>query len=480
MADEPAATATTLTDQPTVINGFDRLAAAATTAPAPTTAPAAAPSTTTAEPAASTTAVAPTEQQPPVTGPATAAEQPPSTAGEHDPTPYRDQPHLLPEHALLGSLLHTPKALDDLENFLGVRDFSTPHTRAVYATLRGLHRTGALFDVAAMPTPAQQLHAANENQLLLFTELRSGSPRFTTINVPDPTSVIAQLNAAAPLDSLPFRGVYDPAAQLRLGRMVLEDSCRRQLRAMGVLMHRAKPLIPPATTTPQRAERSAQTLASNLARIHNQLQNMTERLIRAVHQTGPTTTADQQHHPQPNQRRWRIPERLRVLSAPLQHRAERHILHLALHAGRMDTVPNEILTLTPNDFTNPRHANLWKTITNLQTRGLPVNYVAVFRETRNPGFPHRPMPTDRALTRMAEPPDITPERVARSLRTLVSAALARATHHGNRTISALAADNTQPLNTLLGQATQEINALATRANTAVQQHHAMNQHTHRR
>jgi hypothetical protein len=43
MADEPAATATTeLADQPTLVNGFDRLAAVTTT-PAPTTAAAAPP-----------------------------------------------------------------------------------------------------------------------------------------------------------------------------------------------------------------------------------------------------------------------------------------------------------------------------------------------------------------------------------------------------------------------------------------------------
>ena len=462
MADDSAVITAKPADQPAIVNGFDRLTAA-TAAPSPT-AP--------AQPA-------PEQPTPPTSQPAV-TEQPGAAAAE-EPTPYSDSPHLLPEHALLGSLLHVPEALDDLEQFLGVRDFSTPATRAIYATLRGLHRAGALFDLAAMPTEAQRLHAANENHLRLLTALRATPPPFTPISVANVPRVLAELIAAAPVQSVPFRGVYDPGAQLRLGRMVLEDSCRRQLRAMGVLMTRATPLVTPANHAPERSHRATQTIISNLERIHGQLETMTKRLTQAVQRTGPSavgaaTKAGVHRRVDLPAPRHRMPDRLRALSAPLQHRAERHILHLALHAGRMDDIPQEILNLTPDDFTNTRHANLWRTITDLQARGLPVNYVAVFRETRTSGFAHRPMPSDRMLTRMAQPPDITTTRVARSLRTLITTALFRATNNSNRVVSALASDTTLPVDAALGQAKDELSALAARANTTLQQHRRITTH----
>lgn len=172
MADNISAITAALDGRPApVVNGYDRLTAAA--AP-PTTPP-------------------PPQTEPPGQAhPAPEADQP-SPAPAAQPTPYLDDPHLLPEHALLGSLLHAPKALDALQDFLGVRDFSTPQTRAVYATLRGLHRTGGLIDVAALPTEAEQLRAANENHVRLFTELRATPPRFTSIAVTDVPKLVASL-----------------------------------------------------------------------------------------------------------------------------------------------------------------------------------------------------------------------------------------------------------------------------------------------
>jgi hypothetical protein len=155
---------THVADQQAVINGFDRLAAATQTPQTPASAPPAAarqrppsptatiPPTTTDQPAAPT----------PANGTPTRSTTDPQSTNTSEPTQYRHHPHLLPEHALLGSLLHAPAPLDQLEDFLSVRDFSTPETRAVYATLRGLHQAGALHDVATLPTESQRLHAANQ------------------------------------------------------------------------------------------------------------------------------------------------------------------------------------------------------------------------------------------------------------------------------------------------------------------------------
>lgn len=458
MADQPTTTA----DQSTIVNGFDRLTAATqpttpTPVPSPRPGPAPEPATTSAAPSQPTPTASTTDE---------------GTADREQPdeqTPYRLAPHLLPEHALLGSLLHAPAALDQLEDFLGTRDFATPDTRAVYATLRGLHRAGALFDVAALPTRAEQLHAANENHLRLFQALRAAPPPFTTITIDHVPGLIAQLNAAAPPETLPFRGVYDPRAQLHLGRMVLEASCRRQLRAMGVLLHRAKPLVPPAATSPERAERAAHALATNLDHIHNQLDQLSARLVRAVSRTDQPAATSQQRPTTPPPRRRRLPDQLRPISAPLQHRAERHLLHLALHAGRTDLIPPEILNLHPQDFTSTRHANLWRTIKDLQAQGLPVNYVSVFHATRADGFTHHPMPSDRSLTRMAQPPQLDPARISRSLRILVTTALSRAAADTRRALNTLAS-TAAPVDTLLTEAKTTLDRLATRVTAATDPH----------
>lgn len=401
-----------------------------------------------------------------------AAEADPQTA-----TPYRYNPELQPEHALLGSLLHTPAVLDDLTTSLRARDFSTPDTQAVYTVLRGLHRDGALLDVASMSTEAAQLQAANENYLKLFTALRADPPPYGRHTISNISRLVSQINAAAPAESVPYRGVYDPGAQLRLGRMVLEDSIRRQLNGMGVSMERATPLVAPAQLLgSQRGERAAQTRLSNLEVLGSQVDALAQRLVEAVKHTGPDAVAvaaprvAEETVSQSSAGRWRMPDRLRVITEPLQHRAERHIIHLALHSGRMDNIPAEILNLAPEDFSSTRHANTWRTIKDLQARGLPVNYVAVDRESRADGFAHHPILSNRALTKMAEPPEIKPERAARSLRTLVTSALARATTDSQYGIAAVATGTAVPVEAALANVKKNISGLAERAKTAVQQH----------
>lgn len=391
-------------------------------------------------------------------------------------TAYRYDPDLLPEHALLGSLLHAPRALDELTAFLGPRDFSTPDTQAVFTTLRGLHQSGALFDVAALTTEADRLQAANENVVKLWTALKASPPPYGNHTVTDVPGLIGQINAAAPVESVPYRGVYDPVAQLRLGRMVLEDSIRRQLGAMGVHMERAAPLIAPAQIAPDRAEKAAQAVVGNLETIEAQLTSITQRFVEAVRRTEPgtansaTEAAAEAEAAATSARRWRVPDKLQWLTQPLQHRAELHVIHLALHAGRMRDVPQQVLELQPEHFSDTRHANIWRTIQDLRRRELPVNYVSVFRETRDAGFAYQPVLSDRALTRLANPPEIRPDRVARSLRTLVASALARATKEGRQAIASAAADRDRPVREVLDEVRKDVNALGARAKTALAQH----------
>ncbi|CAL9677705.1 hypothetical protein SUDANB95_08032 (plasmid) [Actinosynnema sp. ALI-1.44] len=393
-------------------------------------------------------------------------------------TAYRYDPDLLPEHALLGSLLHAPRALDELAAFLGPRDFSNPDTQAVFTTLRGLYQSGALFDVAALTTDADRLQAANENVVKLWTALKASPPPYGNHTVTDVPGLIGQINAAAPVESVPYRGVYDPVAQLRLGRMVLEDSIRRQLGAMGVHMERATPLVAPAQIAPDRAEKAAQAVVGNLETIEAQLTSITQRFVEAVRRTEPgaansateAAEAEQTEAVAASARRWRVPDKLQWLTQPLQHRAELHVLHLALHAGRMRDVPQQVLDLQPEHFSDTRHANIWRTIQDLRRRELPVNYVSVFRETRDAGFAHQPVLSDRALTRLADPPEIRPDRVARSLRTLVASALARATKEGRQAIASAAADRDRPVREVLDEVRKDVNALGARAKTALAQH----------
>jgi replicative DNA helicase len=157
---------------------------------------------------------------------------------------------------------------------------------------------------------------------------------------------------------------------------------------------------------------------------------------------------------------------LRVLAAPLVHRAERHLLHLAVHSGT-----NVDLDLTPQDFQSSRHANTWRAIQQLRDRGEPVNYVSVFQETRSP-FPHQPVLSDKQLTGMefAGKPNVSPERIAKSLRTVVDASLSRAFNGSRAALKALASHGNLDPQQMIDQAQKAVAALSGRAQTAGQQH----------
>jgi hypothetical protein len=461
MADEPAAISTLATT-----NGHTTTSTVPRPAPPPSAAP---------QPAPVQHQAPATDQQVPRDRTAAA---PPSDPRAPDPTPagapapenaYRANPALLPEHALLGSLLHAPDALTELENFLGVRDFSTPDTRAVYATLRGLHRAGALYDIASLSTDAARLAAANENHVKLLRALTAQPPTFTTIRASGP-KIITKLAAAAPVEGLTFRGVYDPGAQMRLGRTVVEDSIRRQITAMGVRIRRTRPTLTRRARTAT-TRRTIRGLAGDLDGMTQHVAVLSARLAAAVQRTPPTQSTPDANSPRPPDRvqlsrPLRPADLWRPVSRAVRHRAERHLLHLAMHSARMTDIPDEILTLTPQDFTDPRHANTWRTIKDLTDRGIPPNYVAVFQEKGTTGFTHHPMLSDRALTTMATPPPTGQHRLGRTLRAVLGPALARTRHATASTLATLAAGPHTDAHTMLTRAATELTHLADRTRIA--------------
>ncbi|HEY0637615.1 MAG TPA: DnaB-like helicase N-terminal domain-containing protein [Pseudonocardiaceae bacterium] len=457
---------------------------------------------------ADTTATTNTVQPPPViNGFPRLANEPAGQAGAPPPPAWDPDTERAPEHALLGSLLYAPHAFDAVDTFLGARDFSTPATKAVFTTLRELRRAGALYDVAALPTQQAQLQAAEENRSRLFTALSNRS--YSDLPVGDVGEVLAQLTAAAPAECVPLRGIYDPAAQMRLARIVLEASLRRQLRSMGVLMTKGRPVVPGPVT-----EQAAGPSVQHLEQISGQLRTMTDRLVQAVRRTEvvgtPPPAAQQPHvapapsHPpsppsppaeqQPRaaaqqpagtQRaraamtagragssRWRLPQPLQAITQRRLHRAERHLIHLALHSGPdAGRLPTEVLDLRPEDFTHPVNANTWRAIQDLRRQGLPINYVSLHLRTADPSWGHHPTLSARDLGRLAQPPELRPERVARTLQTVVTAGIRRASRSAGRAVSALATPELD-VRSALDEAQRQVSVLTARTRTAAAVHHA--------
>lgn len=385
-------------------------------------------------------------------------------------------PTYVAEHALLGTVLLAPQTLSQVEPFLGVRDFATHETRAVYQALRGLAQAGVLFDLTAV-APQQRRDAAHENQLRLHAALTApGSPHATT-DIADVPALLAGIAAAAPVDSMGLRGVFEPGMPARLGRMVAEESCRRQLAAAGVALRRTTPLVPPSQSHPTREQRRTQVLLDNLTRVHDQLDVLAGRLARATHHDpaamASTATADTAPAPAPVAAPRAL---LEPITRVLRRRAERHLLHVALHAGNLADLPAEILALAPEHFTDPRHATTWRAIHQLRDAGQPVNYVTVLHNLHTTPATG-PALSDRALVGMAAPPAVAPQRIARSLRTLAAGALRDTVARAHAALTAAAADRATPVADAVTRAAADVRGLTDVARTALRHQHAAHQST---
>ncbi|WP_406639123.1 hypothetical protein [Amycolatopsis sp. WGS_07] len=395
------------------------------------------------------------------------------------PRPYRYDATRPPEHALLGSLLHAPSALGEsgLPAFLRARDFPTTDTRAAYEILVGLHKDGLLFDIRSpgLTSDKARMHVAGQNRRTLHAALLAAPSKYTRLTVSNPLRLLRQLDAAAPPGTATTRSVYDPVTQLHLGRMVVGDATYRALRAAGAMLERTKPLIPLQRTPTRPADRRTEALVQNLATMDANLRGITERLVEAVRLTGPDDADDHAAATAIAQReksRWTLPDSVRSITRPRLDRAERHLLHILLHAGTMTYVPEEILHLPPDVFASPLHANTWRTIQDLRARGQSADYIAVIREAQGLAFPYHPMLSAAAIDSMRHTPELSPAKVAASLRIVNDAALSRTTAQTRRAIAAVTADRDIPALQAVGEVRGRLAALADRAQQTLPPHPA--------
>ena len=463
-------------------------AATGTAAPPAPVTPAPRTAAPTPAPETGVAAAAPTpsaEVAPPVGGAAPAEPvRKEDTRAQPDAIPYTFDPDLVHEHALLGSLLHAPIALGDLTLILEPTHFSKRDHQAVFSSLRGLHKAGLLYDVAAVPETRRSQAVADNHQRLIGA-LRADPPVYTDIKVGNVPKVLAELLAAAPPEAAPHRGVHDREAQIDLGKRVLRDHFTRQITSMGV---RLRPAVPLANKFTRLGEWNAHLAVERLTAMQDNLAAMSTKLVDAVTRFGPVAQEEGTGEVPKDARmaaaaaiesKRPLTDRFRALTAPLAHRAERHLIHLALHTGRSDYVSDALLDLTPDFFADPAHANTWATIRDLHAQGVPLNHVAVFDASRETGFGHSPVLPTRELIAMGQPPDVRPERVARSLNSVVSSALARAQKDSKAAMAAVAVDAV-PIEDALTEASDKVGTLLGKATTGNSVLARQREHTTRR
>lgn len=385
------------------------------------------------------------------------------------PRVFSDNPIGLAEHALLGSLINSPSAVVDVAKFLHARDFSSSELRAVYAALRGLTEAGELVDVALYSRSAQP-GAAWANQQRLFQALQANrfNPNHrasqTRDIVPNPAQVIGRLVEAAPPEAVPFRGVYDPMAQMRLARDVLAAAAKRRISTMARMSRATAPLQPARPGV--RDIRGITSLVTNLGAASGEINRIADRWATAANRAGPDLATGQlATHLAAVAAADRKPPSHGIIAASRVRKAEMHLISVALHTG-----PNLNPDLDARLFTNPATANTWRMIQELRRRGVPVHYASLIGEKYGPGRVLQPVLSDTQIMAMATPPDMRPDRIANSLQTIVTAGLRYATKDTQAALSAAASNAAVPIEGLLGYATDRVAALAALADNAGAQH----------
>jgi hypothetical protein len=386
------------------------------------------------------------------------------------PTAYSDNPVRLKEHALLGTLLNSPGAVADVAKFLHTRDFSSSELRATYAALKGLADAGKLREVALFGDPASQYRAAYENQQMLFITLQDnrfnlnwGASQTSDI-VPNPSRLVGMLVEAAPPEAVPYRGVYDPMAQTRLARDVLADAAKRRISTIATLSRATAPLAPGRPGV--RDVRGINSLINTLGAASAEIAMIAERWSSAAHRAGPDfVTGAPAIALAAEAAGARRPPRQGIIAASRVRRAEFHLIHVALHGG-----PNLEPDLDAGLFTSPETANTWRMIQELRDRGEPVHYASLFGEKHGLGAALGPTLSDKQIIAMAAPPNMGPDRIANSLRTVVTAGLRHATKDTQAALTAAATNRAVPAEGLLHHAAEKVTALAGLADNAGAQH----------
>lgn len=324
--------------------------------------------------------------------------------------------------------------------------------------------------------------AMSENLEALRILLQATPPPYGGQPVSDPARIIAEIHAAAPPEALPFNGIYAPGAQLELGVMVLEDSIKRHVDTLGVEMQRVRPARVSAMVSGSRAG-TAHAMVANLEAIDANLDTYAQQWSKAVARRDQPLTADpavptetaaaateSSRAATRDTSSRRLPDHLRAVLRPFRDRDERHMIHLALHSGRMNAIPAAVLDLPPEAFSTQRHANTWRAIQAVQARGDSVNYVSVSRELASDAYAGVPVLDGNAFRQMFGPPEIKPDRIARSLDKFVSTALSRAGRERSRAVGTAVRAPGLSVDEILSQAKSQVHTLADQARAAADRH----------
>ena len=383
---------------------------------------------------------------------------------DEEASAWLNDPSLVPAEALLGSAIHSPDTLGDLAKFLrhddfprsGVAPSRPPVLGDVYQTLQGLYKDGQLQDCSTLATDSKRMAAAHANHLRVVRALRQAE--YIPVGFTNPAKVVARLTEAAPPQAIGFGRLHDPSAQVRMGRMVLEESIRRKIVDAGGSLRRS--------TTGLLARLNPARSANHAAAVLDNLEEIAQRLARAGGSSTPDAGQDELNALLSTYRAERLPP-IPPISRPFVLRAEAVILKAALRGDA------SVLQFSPEDFSTREHATAWSAIKALQAAGHPINYVTVFHQIRELPEPHRfHGPSAVALKELeglieSRPP--SPRQVMRALRTVSHSTLQRATAQAAALTAEASAITALPAKKLLGLATHEHAALARQARAVADQ-----------
>lgn len=378
---------------------------------------------------------------------------------------YTANPGVLDMHALLGSLIHAPASLGDIRKFLHARDFDS-ELRAVYVALLGLADQGELVDVGLLEGAGEQQRAAHRNQRRLLTALRDNefNPNVDTV-VLNPRRLIGTLIQAAPPETLPFRGLYDPPAQMRLARSVLAHAIDRRVSAMGVLIQRTEPMIRPPRTG-SRDVVKIESLRGKLEMARSQLDQIGERWAHATDRVGrEDVTGDAAVALAARAGEAAPTSQPGAYTAWRARRAELYLIHVRLHSG-VQLEPD----LDARFFTHPDTANTWRLLQGLHDRGEPTNYASLFNEIHFGQTPLKPALAGKQILAMADAPAVKPGKIATSLRIVVNTGLRHTARNTGAAITAAAANAAVPTEGLGRYANDKLDELTALTTNASKQH----------
>jgi DnaB-like helicase N terminal domain len=379
-----------------------------------------------------------------------------SDADEPD---WLDDPSLDPAEALLGSAIHAPDALNDLSKILKADNFPregfTPSRRSVlgqvYETLQGLHQDGQLKDCTSLGSETERMNAAHANQRRVARALRDAE--YIPVGFTNPAKIIGRLTEAAPLQASPLHHAYDPRAQVRMGRMVLEDSVFRRVAEAGGTARRLTTHIF-ARLNPERAARRARAMLTSL-------DDMSHRLALATGEASTDVGLERLRDLVENSPDSAAPVLSGRLPRPMVRRAEELLLTAALQRN------GAVLQFEPDDFAKREHANTWRAIKHLQANNHPITSTTVFHAIRQLPEPHRHHAlSKRQLMTLEDRPEPAPGKIMRSIRTLATATLQRANAQATALAAKVGNARDIPAQAVLGFAMREHAALARQA-TAV-------------